>query len=228
MLEAGEQRGAQPRHQERRPGLGRGAGKALTDLSTEKVKVNVIHTGVGGITENDVMLATASKAIIIGFNVRPAGKAGATAKAEGVEIRIYKVIYEAIDDVKKAMAGLLAPEFREKDLGKAEVRQVFSIPKIGTVAGCFVTDGKMSRNGEGSPGPRLHPVWEGGSTSLRRFKDDVRDVRQRLRVRHRTRGLQRPQGRRRHRVLRARAGRRHAVIASPTEPARSGSAAPGP
>ncbi len=150
--------------------------KALTDLSTEKVKVNVIHTGVGGITENDVMLATASKAIIIGFNVRPAGKAGATAKSEGVEIRMYKVIYEALDDVKKAMAGLLAPEFREKDLGKAEVRQVFSIPKIGTVAGCYVTEGKMSRNAKARLVRDSIQIWEGGLTSLRRFKDDVRDV----------------------------------------------------
>src|SRR5690606_22747066 len=101
--------------------------KALTDLSTDKVKVNVIHTGVGGITVNVVMLAPASRAIIIGFNVRPAGKAGATAKSEGVEIRTYRVIYEAVDDVKKAMAGLLAPEYREKELGKAVVRQTFGI-----------------------------------------------------------------------------------------------------
>ncbi len=150
--------------------------KALTDLSTDKVKVNVIHTGVGGITENDVMLASASRAIIIGFNVRPAGKAGATAKSEGVEIRVYRVIYEAVDDVKKAMAGLLAPEYREKDLGKAEVRQVFSIPKIGTIAGCYVTDGKITRTAKVRLVRDAVQIWEGGVGSLRRFKDDVREV----------------------------------------------------
>ena len=150
--------------------------KALTDLSTEKVKVNVIHAGVGGITENDVMLATASHAIIIGFNVRPAGKAGATAKSEGVEIRTYRVIYEAVDDVKKAMAGLLAPEYREKELGKAEVRQIFNIPKVGTIAGCYVTEGKITRNAKVRLVRDAVQIWEGSVGSLRRFKDDVREV----------------------------------------------------
>src|SRR5690606_8375631 len=150
--------------------------KALTDLSTDKVKVNVIHTGVGGITENDVMLATASRAIIIGFNVRPAGKAGATAKSEGVEIRTYRVIYEAVDDVKKAMAGLLAPEYREKELGKAVVRQTFGIPKIGVVAGSYVTEGKIVRNAKVRLVRDAVQIWEGGIGSLRRFKDDVREV----------------------------------------------------
>jgi translation initiation factor IF-2 len=150
--------------------------KALTDLSTDKVKVSVIHTGVGGITEQDVMLASASEGIIIGFNVRPAGKAGSTAKAEGVEIRTYKVIYEAVDDVKKAMAGLLAPEYREKDLGKAEVRQTFGIPKVGTVAGCYVTEGKILRNAKARLVRDAVQIWDGDLASLRRFKDDVREV----------------------------------------------------
>jgi translation initiation factor IF-2 len=150
--------------------------KALTDLSTDKVRVNVIHTGVGGITENDVMLASASKAIIIGFNVRPAGKAGATAKSESIEIRTYRVIYEAVDDVKKAMAGLLAPEYREKDLGKADVRQTFTIPKIGMIAGCYVTEGKILRNAKVRLVRDSIQIWEGGISSLRRFKDDVREV----------------------------------------------------
>ncbi len=177
--------------------------KALTDLSTDKVKVNVIHTGVGGITENDVMLASASNAIIIGFNVRPQGQAGATAKSEGVDVRLYSVIYEAVDEVKKAMAGLLAPKLVEKELGKAEVRQVFSIPKAGTVAGSFVTEGKVLRNGrarlvrDANPGvggqDRLAPPLQ-GRRSRGRFG---------LRVRYQPRGLQRPQGARRHRVLRA-------------------------
>ncbi|MFK7991457.1 MAG: translation initiation factor IF-2 [Sandaracinaceae bacterium] len=150
--------------------------KALTDLSTPKVRVNVIHTGVGGITESDVMLATASKALILGFNVRPAGKAGATAKAEGVEIRGYKVIYDAVDDVKKAMAGLLAPEFREKDLGKAEVRETFGIPKIGTIAGCMIIDGKVIRNGKARLVRDSRVLWTGDLASLRRFKDSVKEV----------------------------------------------------
>jgi translation initiation factor IF-2 len=150
--------------------------KALTEISTEKVRVNVIHTGVGGITENDVMLATASKAIIVGFNVRPAGQAAAVAKSEGVEIRAYSIIYEAVDDVKKAMAGLLAPEFREKELGKAEVRKVFTIPKAGTIAGCYVVDGAMKRNAKARLVRDSVQVWEGSLGSLRRVKDDVREV----------------------------------------------------
>src|SRR6185295_8855841 len=112
--------------------------KALTDLSTDKVKVNVIHSGVGGITENDVMLASASNAIIIGFHVRPTGGASKTAKEEHVEIRAYNIIYEAIDEVKAAMLGLLKPTFKEAPLGHAEVRKLFSIPK-GMIAGCMVS-----------------------------------------------------------------------------------------
>ena len=150
--------------------------KALTDLTTEKVKVNVIHRGVGGITENDVMLASASSALIVGFNVRPAGKAGATAKSENVEIRSYRVIYEAVDDVKKAMAGLLAPEYRQRDLGKAEVRQIFSIPKLGVIAGSYVTDGKIIRGGKLRLVRDSVQVWEGDVASLRRFKDDAKEV----------------------------------------------------
>jgi translation initiation factor IF-2 len=150
--------------------------KALTSLSTDKVKVKVIHTGVGGITENDVMLATASKAIIVGFNVRPAGKSGETAKAEGIEIRGYSIIYEAVDDVKKAMAGLLAPVLKQKELGKAEVRAVFTIPKIGAIAGCYVTEGLIKRNSKARLMRDSALVWEGGIGSLRRVKDDVREV----------------------------------------------------
>lgn len=150
--------------------------KALTELSTEKVKVSVIHTGVGGITEQDVMLASASEGLIIGFNVRPAGKAGQVAKAENVEMRFYKIIYEAVDEVKKAMAGMLAPEFREKELGKAEVRMTFGIPKVGTIAGCYVTEGKILRNGKARLVRDAVVVWEGDIGSLRRIKDDVREV----------------------------------------------------
>jgi translation initiation factor IF-2 len=150
--------------------------KALTDLSTDKVKVNVIHTGVGGITENDVMLASASHAIIIGFNVRPAGQAANVAKTENVDIRKYSVIYEAVDEVKKAMAGLLAPTLVENELGKAEVRATFSIPKIGTIAGSYVTEGKIVRGAKARLVRDSVQIWEGRIGSLRRIKDDVREV----------------------------------------------------
>jgi translation initiation factor IF-2 len=149
---------------------------SLTDLATEKVKVNVIHTGVGGITENDVMLASASQAIVLGFNVRPQGKASSTAKKEGVEIRTYNVIYEAIDDVKAAMKGLLAPKVVEAELGKAEVRQTFGIPKVGTIAGCMVLEGKINRGARARLVRDGVVVWEGPMGSLRRFKEDVKEV----------------------------------------------------
>ena len=149
---------------------------SLTDLATEKVKVNVIHTGVGGITENDVMLASASQAIVLGFNVRPQGKASSTAKKEGVEIRTYNVIYEAIDDVKAAMKGLLAPKVVQEDLGKAEVRQTFGIPKIGTIAGCMVLEGKINRSGRARLVRDGVVVWDGPIGSLRRFKEDTKEV----------------------------------------------------
>ena len=128
---------------------------ALTKLSTEAVGVNVISTGVGGITESDVSLAKASSAVVIGFNVRPAGKAQQLAEQEDVDIKLYQVIYDAIDDVKKAMVGMLAPISREKLLGKAEVRQVFTIPKAGTIAGSFVTEGKITRKAHAPAGARL-------------------------------------------------------------------------
>jgi translation initiation factor IF-2 len=149
---------------------------SLTDLATEKVKVNVIHTGVGGITENDVMLASASQAIVLGFNVRPQGKASSTAKKEGVEIRTYSVIYEAIDEVKLAMKGLLAPKIVQEDLGKAEVRQTFGIPKIGTIAGCMVLEGKINRGAKARLVRDGVIVWEGPMGSLRRFKEDTKEV----------------------------------------------------
>ena len=144
---------------------------ALADLGTEKVKVNVIHTGVGGITENDVMLASASQAIVLGFNVRPQGKASSTAKKEGVEIRTYNVIYEAIDEVKAAMKGLLAPKVVQAELGKAEVRQTFGIPKIGTIAGCMVLEGKINRGARARLVRDGVVVWEGPMGSLRRVKE---------------------------------------------------------
>jgi len=151
---------------------------ALTNLSTDAVGVNVISTGVGGITESDVSLAKASSAIIIGFNVRPAGKSQQMAEQEGVDIKLYQVIYDAIDDVKKAMVGMLAPVLREKVLGRAEVRQVFTIPKAGTIAGSFVTDGKVTRKAQVRLIRDSVVVFTGKIGSLRRFKDDASEVTQ--------------------------------------------------
>src|SRR5499427_5135460 len=151
---------------------------ALTKLSTETVGVNVISTGVGGITESDVSLAKASSAVVIGFNVRPAGKAQQLAEQEGVDIKLYQVIYDAIDDVKKAMAGMLEPVTREKVMGKAEVRQVFNIPKAGTIAGSFVTEGKITRKAQLRLVRDSVVIYTGKVGSLRRFKDDVSEVAQ--------------------------------------------------
>jgi translation initiation factor IF-2 len=151
---------------------------ALTKLSTESVGVNVISSGVGGITESDVSLAKASAAIIIGFNVRPAGKAQQLAEQEGVDIKLYQVIYDAIDDVKKAMVGMLAPISREKLMGKVEVRQVFTIPKAGTIAGAFVTEGKITRKAQVRLVRDSVVIYTGKVGSLRRFKDDASEVTQ--------------------------------------------------
>ncbi len=151
---------------------------ALIKQSTDKVKVNVIQAGVGGITETDVNLAKAGGAIIIGFHVRPAGKSAKLAEQEGVEIMLYDVIYDAIDDVRSAMAGLLAPIKREVPLGQAEVRETFGIPKQGTVAGVMVTDGKIQRKSLIRVVREAVQVWEGRVGSLRRFKEDVSEVAQ--------------------------------------------------
>ncbi|NIA18848.1 MAG: translation initiation factor IF-2 [Xanthomonadaceae bacterium] len=150
--------------------------EALKKISTEKVKVDVIHMAVGGIKEADVMLASASQAIIIGFNVRPDIKAQNLAEEEHVDIRLYSIIYDLIDDVKKAMVGLLQPEIKEVYLGRAEVKEVFAVSKVGTIAGCRVIDGKVNRNA----GVRLLRdnvvTYEGKISSLKRFKDDVKEV----------------------------------------------------
>jgi len=150
---------------------------ALENITHPQVKVKVIHSSVGGINESDVMLATASSAIIIGFNVRPELKASQVAEKEGVDIRLYNVIYETIEDVKKALEGLLEPTLKEKILGRAEVRQVFPISRIGTVAGCYVLDGFMSRASDGLRVIRDNIVaYEGKISSLKRFKEDVKEV----------------------------------------------------
>ncbi len=150
--------------------------QSLEKLSTAEVKVNVIHVGVGGISESDVMLADASNAIIIGFNVRPVAQASKTVEATGVDMRLYRVIYDAIEDVKKAMAGLLEPEYKEKILGQAEVRDTFKVPKVGVIAGAYVTEGKVTRQSQVRIVRDGIVVWEGQISSLRRFKDDVKEV----------------------------------------------------
>ncbi len=149
---------------------------SLNQLSTDEVKVNVIHTGVGAVNENDVMLASASNAIIIGFNVRPDSKARKYAEDEEIEIRLYRVIYETIEDIKKAMAGLLEPEYKEKFQGRSEVRATFKVPKAGVVAGCYVAEGKVTRNANARILRDGVIVHEGKLSSLKRFKDDVREV----------------------------------------------------
>jgi translation initiation factor IF-2 len=148
---------------------------SLTRLSTSEVKLEILHKSVGAISETDVTLASASRAIIIGFNVRPEPKAAQLAEKEGVEIRLYTIIYEAINDMREALEGLLAPTFREKALGRAEVRQTFVV-QGNTIAGSMVLDGKVMRNARARLVRDGRVVWEGKLASLRRFKDDVREV----------------------------------------------------
>lgn len=151
--------------------------KALEGITHTDVKVRVIHASVGGINESDIMLAAASNAIIIGFNVRPEIKASQLAEREGVDVRLYSIIYDAIEDVKKALEGLLEPTLKENILGRAEVRQIFQISRVGTVAGCYVIDGSISRASDGIRVIRDNiVVYEGKLGSLKRFKEDVREV----------------------------------------------------
>ena len=157
-----------------------GSVEALTDslqkLSTGEIEVNIIHKGVGAITESDVLLASASDAIVIGFNVRPMGNARMIADKEEIDIRSYSIIYDAINDIKDAMEGMLSPEMREEITGTAEIRETFKISKIGTIAGCMVTDGKIYRN-SGIRIIREGVVIHSGSLiSLKRFKDDAKEV----------------------------------------------------
>jgi translation initiation factor IF-2 len=148
---------------------------AMTKLSTEKVRLSVINAAAGAITEGDVNLAIASRAIIVGFNVRPAGKASALAEENKVEIRLYSIIYNALEDLKLAMDGLLPPTLVEKQDGKAEVRQIFKVKGI-AVAGCYVTEGKLVRAAKMRLVRNGAVLWDGKVSSLKRFKDDVREV----------------------------------------------------
>jgi len=149
---------------------------SFAKLSTEEIQINIIHKGVGAITETDVMLASASDAIIIGFNVRPAGNARQLADKEEIDIRNYSIIYDAIDDLKDAMEGMLSPEMKEEITGTAEIRETFKISKVGTIAGCMVTDGKIFRNSKIRIIREGVVVFTGELTALKRFKDDVKEV----------------------------------------------------
>jgi translation initiation factor IF-2 len=148
---------------------------ALGRLATEEVKLEIVHSSAGAISETDVTLADASKALIVGFNIRPEAKAAALAEKQGVEIRLYTVIYDAINDVREAMEGLLAPTYREKTVGRAEVRKIFSVPGA-TIAGSMVVDGKITRSSRSRLVRDSRVVWEGKIGSLKRFKDDAREV----------------------------------------------------
>jgi translation initiation factor IF-2 len=152
--------------------------QSLLKLSTDEVRVQIVHGAVGGISESDVNLATASKAVIIGFNTRADAQARKLAEANGVDIRYYNIIYDAVDDVKAAMSGMLAPEKREVVTGTVEVRQVFKVPKIGAVAGCMVTDGFVKRSSSVRVLRNNVVIFTGELDSLKRFKDDVKEVRQ--------------------------------------------------
>ena len=151
---------------------------ALEQLSTQKVRVKIIHKGVGAITESDVNLAKASEAMVVGFNIRPEGKASELARSYGIDIRTYNVIYDAVEDVRAAMEGMLDVITREKVIGQVEVRAIFSVPRFGQVAGCYVTDGKVTRTAHARVRRGRKVVFEGKIASLRRFKDDVREVAQ--------------------------------------------------
>lgn len=149
---------------------------ALSKMDQSEVKINIIHAAVGGITETDVTLAAASDAIIIGFNVRPTGKTREVAEREKVDIRLYRVIYQAIEDINAARVGLLSPDIVEEDTGIAEVRETFKVPKVGTIAGCYITEGEISRDDKVRIVRDGTVIFEGTIHSLRRFKDDVKSV----------------------------------------------------
>lgn len=148
----------------------------LSKLTSKEVKNKIVHSAVGGITENDVLLAHTSKGVVIGFNVRPDGNAAAKAKQIGVDVRSYTIVYEMIDDIRKAMQGLLAPQVVEKVMGSAEVRNTFNVPKIGTIAGCFIKNGKIQRSNMLRLVREGKIIYEGKVSSLKRFKDDAREV----------------------------------------------------
>jgi len=150
--------------------------EALVKLSTEEVKIQVVHGATGGLTESDILLASASQAIIIGFNVRPTAKVKDMADSEHVEIRFYDIIYKLVGEIKDAMSGMLSPDIQEVYLGQAEVRNTFSVPKVGMVAGCGVVDGKLTRAAKVRLLRDGVVIYTGALSSLKRFKDDAKEV----------------------------------------------------
>ena len=157
-----------------------GSVEALTDslqkLSNDQIQINIIHKGVGQITESDILLAAASDAILIGFNIRPNLSARDLAEREEIEIRTYSIIYDVINDVKEAMEGMLSPEIKEQIIGNVEIRETFKISKVGTIAGCMVLDGTIHRNSKIRIIREGIVVYTGELESLKRFKDDVKEV----------------------------------------------------
>jgi translation initiation factor IF-2 len=149
---------------------------ALKQIETKKVDLEIIHSAVGPISESDTLLASASNAVVVGFNVKVETMAVPAAKREGVQIKLYSIIYELLDQMKDAMAGLLEPELRETVIGHAEVKQIFQLSR-GIVAGCLVTDGRIARAGRARILRKRQPVYDGGISTLRRFQDDVKEVR---------------------------------------------------
>jgi translation initiation factor IF-2 len=149
---------------------------ALNQIESKKIELEIIHAGVGPISESDILLASASNAVVVGFNIKVENVAVSAAKREGVQVKLYSIIYELIDQIKDAMAGLLEPEFRETVVGHAEVKQVFELSK-GIVAGCLVTDGRIARTARARVTRKRQPVYDGGISTLRRFQDDVKEVR---------------------------------------------------
>jgi translation initiation factor IF-2 len=149
---------------------------ALKQIETKKVNLEIIHSAVGPISESDILLASASDAVVVGFNVKVESMAVSPAKREGVQIKLYSIIYELLDQIKDAMAGLLEPELRETVIGHAEVKQIFQLSK-GIVAGCLVTNGRIARSARARVLRKRQPVYDGGISTLRRFQDDVKEVR---------------------------------------------------
>src|SRR5256712_2663917 len=183
---------------------------ALKQIGSKKVDLEIIHSAVGPISESDILLASASDAVVVGFNVKVESMAVPAAKREGVQVKLYSIIYELLDQIKEAMAGLLDPEHRETVIGHAEVKQVFKLTK-GIVAGCLVTDGRIARAGRARVLRRRQPVYDGGLSTLRRFQDDVKEVRSGLECGIKLGDFQRISSGRHHRVLSTRAGRAEVV-----------------
>jgi translation initiation factor IF-2 len=152
--------------------------RALEELSTNEVSLKVIHSAVGNITESDIMLAVASNALVMGFTVKLEPKAQATSEVENVDVRIYGIIYEALADMKAAMEGLLEPIIKDVFQGKAEVRQVFKVSKVGTIAGCYVQKGRIPRNGKAKLSRNKEVIFEGKISSLKHFKDDIKEAKE--------------------------------------------------